>query len=129
MREFNDLLDVSSKELGLAYKTYAAEKLEGHTELAHELTATTDEGMRTILDIYSGLTGEVNAIKDDDEEAFKKVGGVEDEVRDAQTSLKAFAQKAGSTFDSANLRRLVSRLSKRNLSRNGTFFSCEFIVK
>ena len=29
MREFNDLLDVSSKELGLAYKTYAAEKLEG----------------------------------------------------------------------------------------------------
>ena len=29
MREFNDLLDASSKELGLAYKTYAAEKLEG----------------------------------------------------------------------------------------------------
>ena len=57
----------------------------GHTELAHELTATTDEGMRTILDIYSGLTGEVNAIKDGDEEAFKKVGGVEDEVRDAQS--------------------------------------------
>ena len=85
MREFNDLLDASSKELGLAYKTYAAEKLEGHTELAHELTATTDEGMRTILDIYSGLTGEVNAIKDGDEEAFKKVGGVEDEVRDAQS--------------------------------------------